>query len=339
MKKVLVTGASGYIAKHIILQLLQNGYQVRGSLRTMQRAKEVRDAVAPHLPDTVHLDEALSFVPLDLMSDQGWDAALHGMDVLLHTASPFPMGTPAHEDDLIRPAVDGTLRALRAAQTNGVTRVILTSSTAAVIYGDQLQMREPIDEAHWTDVQHPTCNSYSKSKTLAEKAAWAFVEEQFPECRLTTINPGFVLGPPLDLNYGTSMQVMVRLLSAKDPALPKVGFSCVDVRDVAHIHVAAIDRENTFGLRLLAVSGFLWFDGLARSIKSAFPERKIITRVAPHWLIKLLGLFDRQIRQITPMLGVRFDVSNKRAKSLRTPTSALPKSWLRCSSKMPSMKF
>lgn len=316
MKQVLVTGASGYIAKHIVLNLLQAGYRVRGSVRSMSRAQEVRDAIRPHLENTLDLDEVLSFVELDLTRDAGWNTALQDVDVLMHTASPFPLEGPKHEDDLIRPAVDGTLRALQAARDNGVKRVVLTSSTAAVVYRQLLDNDQPFDESHWTDLDHPACSAYSKSKTLAEQVAWKFVAETAPDCKLTCINPGFVLGPPLDNSYGTSMEVIARLLKGKDPAVPQLGFASVDVRDVATMHVRAIENESCFGKRILAVSQFLWFVEIAKSIKAALPDRRIATRQAPNWLIKFLSLFEKQIRTVVPNLGVKFDVSNQRARDM-----------------------
>lgn len=316
MTKVLVTGATGYIAKHIVLQLLQAGYQVCGSVRSLARVQEVMDAVRPHLEPTFELDQHLSFVELDLTVDAGWDDAMRGIDVLLHTASPFPMSPPKQEDDLIRPAVDGTLRALKAAQSAGIRRVVLTSSTASVIYRPLPPQGEMFDESHWTDVDYPTCSPYAKSKTLAEQAAWDFVDNHAPEMQLTTINPGFVLGPPLDDNFGTSMKTIMRLLSGKDPALPQVGFASVDVADVAAAHVGAIDNLETHGCRILVVERFMWFADIAHAIGNAFPDRKIVTRLAPNWLIRFLGLFDQQIRTISPLLGQKFGVSNGHAKDL-----------------------
>lgn len=316
MTKVLVTGASGYIAKHIVLQLLEAGYQVCGSVRSLARSQEIMNAVRPHLSEGFELEKNLSFVELDLSSDAGWLEAMSGIDVLMHTASPFPMSPPKHEEDLIRPAVDGTLRALKAAEAAGVKRIVLTSSTASIIYREPPAEGVAFDEGHWTDIGYPTCSPYAKSKTLAEKAAWEFVEKEAPDIRMTAINPGFVLGPPLDDNFGTSMKTIKRLLSAKDPALPQVGFASVDVRDVAAAHVGAIDNPETHGLRILVVERFLWFADIAEAIAKAFPKRKIVTRLAPNWLIRFLGLFDQQIRTISPLLGKRFTVSNGRAKEL-----------------------
>ena len=190
MTKVLITGASGYIGKHVTLQLLNQGYEVRASVRKLSKSAEVRDAVTPHLIDSNNLNSRLTFVELDLEKDSGWSEALSGVDVLLHTASPFPLVSPKDENDLIRPAVDGTLRALKAAKAAGVKRVILTSSVAA-IYGCELPAGvSAYDETFWSDVNHPVGRvAYTKSKTLAEKAAWDFVKIDAPEIALTTINP------------------------------------------------------------------------------------------------------------------------------------------------------
>jgi len=316
MTKVLVTGASGYIAKHIVLQLLQAGYEVRASVRSQQRTDQIRSAIESHINADIDLERVLTFVELDLNSDNGWSQALSGVDVLMHTASPFPSKSPDDESELIRPAVDGTLRALKAAAQNEVKRVILTSSTASVVYGEGPETGKPFDESHWTDTDHPGCSTYSKSKTLAEKAAWDFVANNAKDINLTCINPGFVFGPPLDENFGTSMEVIARLIRGKDPAIPRLGFACVDVRDVATAHIRAIDLPDTYGKRILAVSGFLWFQDIAAAVKTAYPRRRIATRLAPDWLIKFLGLFDKQIRGIVPLLGLQFQVSNQRARNL-----------------------
>jgi len=282
----------------------------------MNRAEEVRRAVRPHLGDDFDLNSMLSFVELDLTRDEGWLEAVKTVDIVMHTASPFPIDLPKHEDDLIRPAVDGTIRALKAARDAGVKRVIVTSSTASVVYRDAPTQGNWYSEEDWTDTNHASCAAYAKSKTLAEKAAWTYIENEAPDISLTTINPGLVLGPPLDGAFGTSIQVIVRLMGAKDPALPRLGFSTVDVRDIAAMHVRTIDRPSTFGLRILGVSAFTWFEQIASTLKAEFPQRRIATRVAPDWIIKILGLFDKQIRSIVPNLSQRSDVSNDRARKL-----------------------
>ena len=312
---VLLTGASGYIAKHIALQLLEAGYNVRGTVRDLSRGTEVTDAIRPHLKDDSNLETRLAFVALDLTTDTGWTEAMDGVDVLMHTASPFPLDQPKNEDDLIRPAVDGAMRALRAAHAAGVKRVILTSSTAA-ISGSALPAGDiSFDETNWTDPTDPDAGAYVRSKTLAEQAAWNFVSKDAPDMHLTTINPGFVLGAPLDQHFGTSIQVIERLLRGKDPMLPDIGFSTVDVQDVAEMHVTVINKPETFGQRIMTVDSFLTFKDIAQAVKAAFPSRRIPTRVAPNFLIRILGRFDPTIKSIIPGLGRVDKIDNSRARA------------------------
>lgn len=314
-KIVLLTGATGYIAKHIALQLVEAGYHVRGTVRDLSRGAEVMAAVRPHLTDATDLDTRLTFVTLDLKRDDGWADAMAGVDVLMHTASPFPMVQPSDENDVIRPAVDGALRALRAAQAAGVSRVIMTSSTAA-ISGSPLPVGDTsYDETNWTDPDDPDITAYTKSKTLAERAAWDFVQDDAPDMQLTVINPGFVVGAPLDARFGTSVGVIARMLRRKDPMLPKLGFAAVDVLDVAEMHVAVIAKPDSIGQRIMTVDRFMWFADMAQAIKAAHPDRRVVTRVAPDVVVKFLGLFDSAIRSIIPSLGRLDKVDNSRARS------------------------
>jgi dihydroflavonol-4-reductase len=317
MTNVLITGASGYIGKHITLQLLNQGYEVRASVRKMAKSAEVRDAVRPHVLDSSNLDSRLTFVELDLEKDSGWDVALQGIDVLMHTASPFPLASPKDENDLIRPAVDGTLRALKAAKSAGVKRVILTSSMAA-IYGRELSAGvSEYDETMWTDVTHPVGRgAYTKSKTLAEKAAWDYIKSDAPEIALTTINPVLVLGAPLDKNFGSSISVVERILKGSDPMLPDLKFAIVDVRDVAKMHVDAIKIEETKGERILSSSETKSFVEIAKYLKSIYPQSKVKTTQAPTAIIKLLSIFDGTIKTILPQLGKPMKINNAKAKRL-----------------------
>lgn len=316
IKTVFVTGASGFIAKHIVVKLLNAGYRVVGSVRSMERGAEVRAAVLPHLDDAEGLDGRLSFAVLDLMSDEGWDHSLAGTDALLHTASPFPLTQPKNENDVIHPAVDGAVRALRAAKAAAVGRVVLTSSCVAVMYTELRQGRDSFDEDDWTDLRHPAANAYAKSKTLAERAAWDFVRGEASEIALTTINPGVVLGAPTDGKYGTSVRVVERILRGEDPMVPQVGFPIVDVRDVAEMHLRALTHDDTAGKRFIAADRFLWLQEIAEILKAAHPDRKIVTRRAPNLLMRMMGWFDKEIASIVPLLGVREDVSNSRARSV-----------------------
>jgi dihydroflavonol-4-reductase len=317
MTKVLLTGASGYIGKHITLQLLNQGYEVRASVRSLGKSHEVRDAVTPHLLDSSQLDQRLTFVELDLEKDGGWEEALKGVDVLMHTASPFPIASPKDENELIRPAVDGTLRALRAAKSAGVRRVILTSSMAAVYGCDLPAAKNEFDETLWTDVNHPVGRvAYTKSKTLAERAAWDFVGKEAPDIALTTINPVLVLGAPLDKNFGSSISIVERILKGKDPMLPDLRFAIVDVRDVAQMHVAAIKSKATEGERILASSETYSFVQIAQYLKGIYPSSKAKTTQAPAFVMKALSFLDGEIAAILPLLGKPMLISNAKATRL-----------------------
>lgn len=312
---VFVTGATGFIAKHIVLKLLNTGYHVVGSVRAMDRDAELRAAISPNLDDPSDLDQRLRTVELDLNADTGWDNAMHGVDVLMHTASPFPMGQPKDEQDLIRPAVEGTLRALKAAQRAGINRVVLTSSTVSVASAP-LPERGYFSEDDWSDFTYRSTVSYTKSKTLAEQAAWDFVDAHAPDMELTAINPGLVLGTPLDANYGTSIKIIERLMNGTDPMLPNFGFAVVDVKDVAAMHVKALNTPASIGERVLSVSGSLWFKDIAGTLSTEYPNRKIATRVAPDMLMHVLGIFDMAIKSILPQLGDCPPVSNQKAQDM-----------------------
>jgi dihydroflavonol-4-reductase len=307
MSLVLLTGASGFIAKHVALKLLNAGHDVRGTLRRLDRGEEVRAALAPHLTPGAG---AISFVQADLEADAGWDAAMAGVAVVVHTASPFPIAQPKDPQDLIRPAVEGTRRVLEAAAKAGVTRVVLTSSVAAVV--DLSQGRRLMDEADWCDPTKATATAYERSKTLAERKAWDIAKTR--GLTLTTINPGLVLGPPLDEHYGSSLELVERFLKGKDPMVPPLGFAVVDVRDVAEMHLRAVQRPETAGKRFIASAGSITMADMARRMKAAWPTRRIPTREAPKPLIRFLSLFDASIRTILPRLGHTDQLSNARAR-------------------------
>ncbi len=308
MATVLLTGITGFIAKHVALQLLQAGHTVRGTARSPSRLTEVQAALAPHLPAGAR--DRLSVVRADLMSDDGWAEAARGCEVLMHTASPFPIRQPTDADELVRPAVDGTLRAMRAAHAAGITRMIVTSSVAAVF--DERKGGTQ-DESDWLDPDAPGTVPYSLSKLRAEQAAWAFAKDH-PGVALTTINPALVLGPPLDRHYGSSLGLVERIMKGRDPANPPFGLGIVDVRDVARMHCLAMDLPATAGRRYIASAGSLWFADMARILKEAWPDRRIATRTAPVWLLRILALWDAEIRSILPRMGQIDRVSNARAR-------------------------
>ena len=305
---VLLTGVSGFVAKHVALKLLNAGYNVRGTVRRLDRAAEVHAALQPYLTENAG---QLGLVQADLESDAGWAEAMGGVSALVHTASPFPITQPKEPATVIRPAVEGTERVLKAAAAAGVTRVVLTSSSVAVLNeakSDTLQ-----DEADWCDIHLPSTTPYAKSKTLAERAAWEIAKAR--GLKLTTINPGLVLGPPLDEHYGSSLGLIERFLKGRDPMLPALGFPIVDVRDVAEMHLRALQRPETEGRRYIAASGSMAFVDMGRTLKAAYPTRRIATREAPKALVRFLSLFDPAIKSILPKLGHLERVSNARAVS------------------------
>jgi len=308
-EKVLLTGISGFIAKHVAAKLLAAGHEVRGSVRRLDRADEVRAALAPLV--SAEALERLSFVALDLEKDEGWEEAMKGATALVHTASPFPVAQPKDPQVLIRPAVEGTLRALRAAKAAGLTRVVLTSSTIAVTNTAKTGLQ---DEADWCNPDAADSSPYAQSKTLAERAAWDFAQAN--GMALTTINPGFVMGPPLDRHYGSSIGVIRRILKGKDPMVPLLDFPVVDVRDVAEMHLRALERPEVAGMRLLAVAANMTMPEMAAALKRAYPHRRIATRVAPMLVLRLLALFDPQIRAILPSVGKAHPISNARAREV-----------------------
>ena len=304
MTKVFVTGASGFIAKHILRELLENEYQVRASVRSDRRKDELQ-ALFP--------DAALEFATLDLTRDDGWQDALKGCDVLIHTASPFPLTEPKDPQDLIRPAVDGTLRAMHAAKDAGIKRVVLTSSCAAIYKQADKPKMSPSDETNWTSPDEPSVGAYEASKTLAERAAWDFAAEN-PDIALTTINPGAVFGPPMDARYGSSLELVEQLMTGKVPMAPPADMVAVDVRDVARMHVSAIDLEATRGERFAAASGthrFLEFGDILKGWDSSLktPERE-----APVWMLRIMGLFSKDVKAVLGNVGRTLAVSGAKAE-------------------------
>lgn len=308
---VVLTGISGFLAKQVALRLLNAGYPVRGTLRRLDRAEEVRAALAPALVDRARL-EGLSFVAADLESDAGWDAAMDGAQAVVHTASPFPTTSPKDPMVLIRPAVEGTRRVLAAAHRAGVRRVVLTSSIAAVMTPRATKL---LDETDWLDPDAPHVSPYSRSKMLAERAAWDFVAGAGQGMQLSTVNPGMIAGPPLDRHYGDSIGLIRRVLRGKDPMLPDFALSWVDVRDVAEVHLRLLQRPGTAGRRFIATAQTLSLPEVARVLKAAHPDRRIPTGTAPNLAIRVMALFDPSVRDILHELGWRVRLSAARAET------------------------
>ena len=313
MSTVLVTGGSGFIGSHVILQLLEAGHQVRTTVRS---AKREADARAMLKQGGAEPGERLSFVVADLESDSGWPQAVAGCDYVLHVASPFPPGIPKTEDELIIPARDGALRVLRAARDAGVKRVVLTSSFAAIGYGHPLQ-KAPFDETSWTDPQGPDVAPYVKSKAVAERAAWDFVLKDAPDLELSVINPVGVFGPVLGPDYSTSILIVQRLMDGAVPGCPRLDFGAVDVRDVADLHLRAMTHPAAKGERFLAVAGdFLPMRDIAKILKRRLgaAARRVPTWQLPNFVVRLAALRDPAVRQILPELGKPKNASGEKAK-------------------------
>src|SRR5215469_9688465 len=251
MSKVLVTGGSGFLGSHAILQLLAAGHEVRTTVRSLKRESDVRAMLREGGEEP---GKRLSFIAADLEKDAGWPEAVAGCDYVLHVASPLPPSVPKHEDELIVPAREGTLRVLRASRDVGVKRVVFTSSFAAIGYG-RPEREKPYDETDWTDPNSEGVMPYQKSKTLAERAAWDFITKEGGGLELSVVNPVGVFGPVLGPDYSTSILIVQRLMDGALPGCPKLYFGVVDVRDVADLHLRAMTQPAARGQRFLAISG------------------------------------------------------------------------------------
>jgi nucleoside-diphosphate-sugar epimerase len=312
---VLVTGGSGFIATHCILQLLAAGHRVRATVRSLKREAEVRATLKAAGTDA---GERLAFFAADLTADAGWAEAVAGCDFVLHVASPFPLAVPRHEDELIIPAREGALRVLRAARDAGVRRVVQTSSFAAIGYGHP-QMPRPFDEHDWTQVDGPGLTAYAKSKTLAERAAWDFMAREGGSMELAVVNPVGVFGPVLGADFSTSIELVRRMMDGALPALPRIAFGVVDVRDVADLHLKAMTAPDAAGERFLAVAGdFLSLRDIAQVLKRRLGDkaRRVPTRELPDWLLRIVALVDKSVGQIVPELGKPKNAVNDKARRM-----------------------
>jgi len=313
-ERVLVTGGSGFVAGHCLVQLLRASFRVRTTLRSPQREAEVRAMVAAGGADPAPLEFAVA----DLTSDAGWAAAAAGCRHVLHVASPFPLQAPRDADELIVPARDGALRVLRAARDAGAKRVVLTSSFAAVGYGIPYTGR-PFTETDWSDAANPEVAAYARSKTLAERAAWDFIAREGGALELATVNPVGVFGPALGKDISTSMEIVRRLMNGELPGLPNMVFGVVDVRDVADLHLRAMTDPAARGERFLAVAGdFMSMAEIAAALRERLgaKARRVPTRRLPDWLLRVAALFDAPVRQILPELSRPKNASAEKARRM-----------------------
>lgn len=310
VEKILVTGISGFIAKHVAREFLEAGYSVRGTIRSKNHGQQVRDTLRPFGADRLELVEA------DLLSDNGWAEAVSGCDGVAHLASPFPGAPPKNENELIGPAVEGTLRVLKAAQQAGVPRFVQTSSVAAISAG-HAPSKTQFNEDDWSVSDSSTITSYSKSKTLAERAAREFVANAGGSMHYSTVNPGLVIGPGLDTRIGTSLDIYKQVLEGKYPAFPRLYFAIVDVRDVAKAHRLALFTTEPSGGRYVASAGCAWLSETGTMLKKGLGDqaRKVPTRDLPNFLARLVGMFDPAVRDLVPELGVRRELDNSRTRA------------------------
>jgi len=312
METVLVSGGSGFLGGRCVVELLRRGYAVRTTVRDLNKEEEVRARVGSELDP----GDRLTVLAADLRSDDGWADAVAGCEHVLHVASPFPAAQPKDPDELIVPAREGTLRVLRAALDAGVRRVVVTSSVAAV-RGSADSAPAPLTEADWSDPDDPELTPYARSKTIAERAAWGLVRERGEEEKLAVVNPGAILGPVLGGEHSTSLALVERLLNGM-PGTPRIGFSVVDVRDVADLHILAMTAPEAGGERYLAVERFQWMADVAAVLRERLgPEAaKVPKRAIPDFLVRGMALFDPAARSVVGQLGKRVELSNAKARAL-----------------------
>ena len=310
METVLVTGGTGFIGLHCLQQLLDKGYKVRTTIRSESRKQEVMDAMKKHSSNC----ENLEFFIADLLNDDGWKEAVEGSKYVLHVASPFFLGEPENEDVFIKPAVEGTLRVLKACADTDVQKVVLTSSFAAVGYGHSRE-KEVYTEEDWSSVDGEI-SPYAKSKTLAEKAAWEFVEslEESKKFELTVINPVAVTGPMLTNDIGSSNDFLLKLISGSMPACPKIHMGYIDVRDVAKAHIFSMTEEKTNGERIIVSESEMFFAEVGKTLNEA-GFKKSPTKEMPNFLVKIMSLFVGELKTLLSALNRKGDIDKTKAKS------------------------
>jgi len=308
MEKVLVTGATGYIGLHCIHQLLNQGYEVNGSVRSPDRKDEIIDALKGHNTSTEHLN----IYTMNLTEDAGWDEGMAGCDYLLHVASPISLER-TDEDYFVKPAIDGVNRALSFAKKHGVKKVVLTSSVAAIF--DTMEKKDIYDESDWSDPDNPHISAYSKSKTLAERAAWDFLKRENYPFELAVINPALVVGASISGDIGESNKAVAMVAGGKMPVAVPLMFGYVDVRDVAAAHVLAMQTPASNGERFALVEKDLWYKDVAKILRdNGFS--KAPTFGVPVWLAKILANFNKELKLTLPYLGRKRSIKNTKAKEI-----------------------
>jgi nucleoside-diphosphate-sugar epimerase len=307
---VLVTGGSGFIAVHCILQLLNAGYRVRATLRSPDREQAVKDMLRE---GGMEGSDRVTFIEADLSSDTRWNDAVSDCTYVLHVASPTPKVNYKHEDEMIIPAQEGVLQVLRASRDAGVKRVVLTSAIGAVVYGHPNQTT-PFDEHTWTNTANAP--AYQKSKTLAERAAWEFIRKEGNGLELAAINPVTVMGPVLGPDYSHSIHLIKNLLTGKMPGCPKINSGFVDVRDVADLHLRAMESPAANGERFIATAGeSIWLVAVAKILKENLGAAadKVKAKELPNTLLRIAALKDPMVKSMIPLLGKVMNVTSAKA--------------------------
>lgn len=314
-KYFLVTGISGFLGLHLAIKLLKKGYKVRGTLRDLKKIDKINEIIAEHCGNRAQVD----LVKGELTNPHHWDNAMENIDYVFHVASPLPYDMKKSEEDLIIPAREGTVNVIYAAIKHNVKRIVMTSSVSAVGFNSDVK-QESFNESHWTNVEtlgHG--NGYAKSKTLAEKSAWDLINNTDNGPELVTINPGFIFGPLLEKDYPDSARILLAIMRGKYPGMPKIGIPIVDVRDVADMHVLAMEIPEAAGNRFICSNESMWIRDIASCLAQAFPEYgvKIKIREIPNSIIKFLGIFNPSLKTMNPLLGkIRHYDSNKSRKML-----------------------
>ena len=298
---VLVTGATGFVGKWTVIRLLQAGYPVRGTIRSMRKASDVFKSVTAEVGREAA--SRLELVEADLLAEAGWAEAMTGVSAVMHVAAAIRADEPKDQDLVIRPALEGTERVMKSAHAAGVKRVIITSSIATVGYGHgHTTGKRVYDETHFTNLDGMKFKwAYCIGKTRAERLAWDYAKANGME--LTTIHPGAIIGPALDDDASISVGLVSGLLDGTTPAMPSNGFAIIDVRDVADLHVAALQNPAAIGQRYLATSDYTPFPQVANILRSAYPDRKVTMRTVPDWLIRILARLGGPTRQIINDIG------------------------------------
>lgn len=312
--KVLLTGVSGFLGAHTTIQLLEKGYTVTGTLRDIKRAGSVQNIISKHTNNSNNLH----FAEADLTDKDKWIELTKGVDYVLHIASPFPRTLPKTDDELVIPAKEGVLNVLKAASINKVKRVVITSSIASVVYGKSKNNRnKTFNETHWTnETNRKDTTSYFRSKTIAEKAAWEYMRNDNSGLELTTILPGAILGPVLEKDFGTSANIVIKLLDGSTPALPNICFDIVDVRSVADLHIKAMEAAEAANNRFLATSESLSMEQIASVLREKYPTKKIPKLSVPNFIVHIMARFDKTIKPVLVDLGYQRKTDNTKAKSM-----------------------